>query len=276
MLGLAGSVTELSQCLTPLGLTPLVLAPFAGSFLGVLVVRLPAEQSVVFGRSACAACGSRLAWYELVPLLSYAVQRGRCRHCGAPIGRFHPMIELAATAVVAWAILADGNAGRIWPGRIWIDCLLGWTLLTLAWIDWRSLLLPDVLTLPLLLAGLAVTWLLEPVAVPAHALGAACGYLGLRGVAWGYRLLRGRDGMGVGDAKLLAAAGAWLGPAMLPLLVLLSAVLGIVMAGGQAIAGRRMTATSALPFGTCLAAAFWVLWLHRDWVAVHGGLPWPG
>lgn len=266
MLGLGGSVTDLSQ-----SLTPLVLAPFVGSFLGVLVVRLPAERSVVFARSACGACGARLAPWELVPVVSYALQRGRCRHCGAPIGRFHPMIELAAIAVVAWAILADGN-----PDRIWIDCVLGWTLLALAWIDWRSLLLPDVLTLPLLLAGLMVTWWLEPVAVPAHALGAAGGYLGLRGVAWGYRLLRGRDGMGVGDAKLLGAAGAWLGPAALPLLVLVSAVLGIAMAGGQAIAGRRMTGASALPFGTCLAAAFWVLWLHGNWLAVQGGLAWPG
>jgi leader peptidase (prepilin peptidase)/N-methyltransferase len=122
--------------------------------------------------------------------------------------------------------------------------------------------LPDLITLPLVLAGLAVTLALVPDAAFWNALGAVLGYLALRSIALAYRLVRGREGLGAGDAKLLAAAGAWLGAGALPSLVLIAALAALIGAGLAAIAGRSMRATTAVPFGPFLAAAFWVLWLY--------------
>jgi leader peptidase (prepilin peptidase)/N-methyltransferase len=236
---------------------PLLVAPFIGSFLGVLIHRLPRHLPVMWARSGCDACGTRLGPRDLLPLVSYALQRGRCRYCHHPIGWFHPVIELAALCVAAWAALACET-----PHETWIACTLGWTLLALGWIDAEWFLLPDVLTLPLLLAGLGVTILTVPDDMLWHALGAACGYLGLRGVALLYRALRGRDGLGAGDAKLLAAAGSWLGLGALPLVLLLAALAGLVVAGIAAATGRMMQATTALPFGAFLAASIWLVWLY--------------
>lgn len=134
-------------------------------------------------------------------------------------------------------------------------------LLALGWIDAVCFLLPDVLTLPLLLAGLGGAILTEPDDVFWHTLGAACGYLGLRGVALLYRTVRRREGLGGGDAKLLAAASVWLGLAALPS-VLLAALAGPVVAGIAAAAGRAMQATTALPIGAFLAASIWLEWLY--------------
>jgi leader peptidase (prepilin peptidase) / N-methyltransferase len=240
----------------PAFVLPLLIAPFAGSLLGVLIMRLPEHRPVALARSACAACGTALGPLDLVPLASFALLRGRCRYCGHPIGWFHPAVELAALGVSTCAVLACQT-----PQQVWIASVLGWTLLALGWIDVLWLLLPDVLTLPLLLAGLGVASVTAPDTIFWHALGAACGYLGLRAVALTYRALRGREGMGAGDAKLLAAAGAWLGVAALPWMVFLAALAGLAVAGISAAAGRPMQATTALPFGACLAAAFWLLWL---------------
>lgn len=236
----------------PNWLAPLLAAPFVGSFLGVLICRLPAGAPVALARSRCAACGRVLRPAELVPLLSFAVLRGRCRGCGAAIGWFHPAVEGAAV-MVAISATAAGCAG--W--QLWAGCTLGWTLLALAWIDWRHLLLPDILTLPLLLAGLAASWW-QGTAISAMA-GAVLGWLALWGTAALYRRLRGAEGLGGGDARLLAAGGAWLGPAPLPWVVLLAALLGIALA----LSGRRGTpgAVLAVPFGPPLAVAIWLAWL---------------
>jgi leader peptidase (prepilin peptidase)/N-methyltransferase len=255
----------------PYWLMILIAAPFVGSFLGVLIRRLPEGRTVGLDRSTCERCGVTLAAHELVPVASFVWQRGRCRHCGEAFGSFHLAIELAAIGVALWAILGDAD-----PDRLWADCLLGWTLLALAWIDWRWMVLPDVLTLPLLLSGLLLTLLLQPDAITNHAAGAAVGYLLLRGVAWSYRLVRGREGMGAGDAKLLGAAGAWLGLTPLPLVVLLAALLGLATAGLLALCGRDVRATTALPFGPCLALALWLIWLHGTWMINGGAVSWSG
>jgi leader peptidase (prepilin peptidase)/N-methyltransferase len=194
---------------------------------------------------------------DLVPLLSFAVMRGHCRHCNRAIGWFYPAVELSALAVALWAATAS-----LTPQHLWISCLIGWTLLALAWIDVRSFILPDVLTLPLLLAGLGVAMLTAPDDVFWHAVGAAAGYLVLCGVNAIYRMLRGRDGLGLGDAKLLAAAGAWMGVGALSWIVLLAALAGLVFAAAAAAAGRTMRANTVLPFGAFLAAAFWLYWLY--------------
>jgi leader peptidase (prepilin peptidase)/N-methyltransferase len=235
----------------------LLLAPVIGSFLGVLVRRLPCDRPVVFARSACESCGTVLTARDLIPLVSYGLQRGRCRHCGATIGRFHPVIELAAIGVALWAMTIDDGDWLI------ADCVLGWILLALAICDWRSYRLPDALTLPLILLGLATTWWLRPEELTAHALAAALVYTTFRALAWLYRRLREREGLGQGDAKLVAAAGAWVGLAPLSDVVLAAAAIGLVLAAILALStGRSLSGQTVLPFGPCLAFATWLVWLY--------------
>jgi len=249
----------------PAWLPPLLLAPFVGSFLGVLIRRLPRGEPVVWTRSRCEACGRTLRAAELVPLASFAVQRGRCRGCGAPIAPFHWRVELAATAVVASVLLLEGTAAG--AGRIWADCVLGWALLALAWIDLEHGRLPDALTLPLVVAGLAATALIEPVAVLDHALGAVLGYAAFRLLAAAYRALRGRAGLGGGDAKLLAAAGAWVGWQGLDGVLIVGASAGLATALLRRRPGEALGAGTAVPFGPGLAVGIWLVRLH----AVPGG-----
>jgi leader peptidase (prepilin peptidase)/N-methyltransferase len=233
----------------------LVLGPIIGSFLGVVIRRLPAGRSIARGRSACESCGHRLAARDLVPLFSYAALGGKCRYCRAAIGRFHPHIELAALGVAAIVCGVTDD-----PARLWLGCLLGWMLLALGWIDLDHQRLPDALSLPLLLAGLAGTWVLNPEELTDHAEAAAIGYLAFRGLALAYRRLRGREGLGQGDAKLLAAGGAWVGLAPLPTVVLIAAVatLATVLVVAR---GRPISRTTAIPFGPGLALAIWAVWL---------------
>ena len=237
--------------------TLLVLAPVVGSFLGVLVRRLPTGRSVVVGRSACEACGHPLGVAELVPLASFVWLRGRCRACRARIHWMHPAIELASLAVVLIVAAVVGQA----DGPLVAGCLLGWTLLALAWIDAGYLVLPDVLTLPLVLLGLGATLVLDPDDLAGHAAAAVLGYGSFALVAAWYRWRRGRDGMGMGDAKLMAAAGAWVGVPGLAPVMLGGALLGLAFAGVQRLRGRVMGVGTRIPFGPSLAAALWLEWL---------------
>lgn len=240
--------------------TLLLTAPFIGSFLGTLILRLPEGRPVFLDRSRCEACGHTLGAADLVPLVSWLFLKGRCRHCAARLGTFYSLIELAAVGVAAWAVIAV-PASLVWPTAV-----LGWVLLALAVIDWRHLLLPDVLTLPLIPAGLAVAWWLDPSALLHHAIGAAAGFLGFAGLAWAYHKLRGREGLGLGDAKLLAAAGAWLswtgvGSVLLwaaPIALVVSLAAGVI----QGKLSDRLAGRSAVPFGTFLALGFWLTWIY--------------
>ncbi len=232
----------------------LVVAPFIGSFVGVIVRRLPAGRPIAWGRSQCETCGHILSPRDLVPILSFLWLRGRCRSCAARIAPDHLGLELAAIAVAASAAWGEPDAATLWA-----DCGLGWTLLALACIDWTHLRLPDVLTLPLLLAGLAATAALDPVAAPDHAAAAAIGYIAMRLLAVGYRLWRGRDGLGGGDAKMLAASGAWVGLAGLGPLILVAALAAIAV---TALRAGRLRANTVVPFGTFLALGTWLVRLY--------------
>lgn len=236
-------------------LLPLMVAPFVGSLLGVLIERLPAGRPVAMSRSSCNTCGRILGPAEMVPVLSYVALRGRCRGCSAPIGRNHLIVEAAAAAVAVWVLAVQDD-----PAVAWADCALGWTLLTLAWIDLRHQRLPDVLTLPLLMAGLTATWWLEPWGILGHALGAVIGYAAFWLVAAGYRAWRGRDGLGPGDAKLLAAAGAWVGWDQLNQVVLLGVVVTLGLALWQF--RGRFHGSLGVPFGPGLALGLWIMRLH--------------
>jgi leader peptidase (prepilin peptidase)/N-methyltransferase len=240
---------------------PVAAGPFIGSFLGVLVRRLPEGRPVAAARSCCEACGHVLRPRDLVPLASFAVQRGSCRYCGAPIARAHPAIELAAMAVAAIAACVVPAGGYPGSAPLWISCTLGWWLLALGWIDAASFRLPDALTLPLILAGLAEALWLEPDAIFDRAEAAAIAAASLYMLAFLYRRLRGRDGIGLGDAKLLAAGGAWLGVAALPWVMIAGASLALGYALILRLRGVRLNGATKIQFGPFLAASIWIAWL---------------
>ncbi|HSF94352.1 MAG TPA: A24 family peptidase [Thermohalobaculum sp.] len=242
----------------------LITAPFLGSFLGLLVERLPAGESVVLGRSQCRSCNTTLGPRDLVPLLSWAVGRGRCRHCGVPLGWFHPGIELAAIAVALWSVAAA-------PGWLaWASAGLGWTLLALAVIDRRHMILPDVLTLPLIPAGLAVAAFTPGGGIAHHLIGVAAGAACLGAVAWAYWRFRGREGLGLGDVKLFAAAGAWVGWPGLPSVLLIGAATGLAAACFRRRPEAVARADEPLAFGPYLALGLWITWVYGP-VNLHWG-----
>jgi leader peptidase (prepilin peptidase) / N-methyltransferase len=249
----AGSIME-AQVLSAVVLV--AIAPFIGSFLGTVIRRLPEKRPLLLGRSECEHCHRTLGWRDLVPVASWLAARGRCRHCGVAIGAFYPAVELAALAVALWSV-------AVTPGWVaWAGAGLGWTLLTLAWIDWRHYLLPDVLTLPLGLAGLAVAWLVDPARLLHHGIGVVAGFGGFAGLAWLYRKVRGRSGLGGGDAKLLGALGAWVAWWGLPTIVVYAAASGLVLVLAQAARGQRLALGHRLPFGPHLCLGGWLVWLY--------------
>ena len=248
-----------------------VIGLCVGSFLNVVIHRLPrmmergwADQcaelagreptpgpryDLVVPRSACPACGHAIGALENVPVLSWLALRGRCRACGAPISPRYPVVELAAGALAVAAVWQFG------PGAKGLAaCALLWALLALAFIDADTQLLPDDITLPLLWAGLAANLFGLFVPLASAVVGAMAGYLALWAVYWLFKLVRGKEGMGYGDFKLLAALGAWLGWPMLPQIVLVSSVLGA--AGGilMIVLKGRVKAVP-LPYGPWLAGA---------------------
>jgi leader peptidase (prepilin peptidase)/N-methyltransferase len=240
----------------PYALAAVIAAPFVGSFLAALAYRLPRGLGFVGGRSRCDGCGARLGIAELIPIVSWLWARGRCRHCGGAIAIDNLALEIAALGLAAWA-------GWVMEGwLIWATCGLGWCLLACAAIDFRHLLLPDGLTLPLLVAGLGVAGALAPGNLAGHALGAIAGFSVFAAIAWVYRRARGRDGLGLGDAKLVAALGAWVGWPGLPSVVLFAAVSAIT----ATLAVRKFKAggDSAQPiaFGPYLALSGWLVWLY--------------
>ena len=237
------------------GAAGLVLGAIAGSFLATILIRWPQGRGAMTGRSHCDACDAALGPGELVPVLSYVFARGRGRRCGARIDPKHVAVELAATLVGIVAF-----HGHSLPLGL-ITALLGWWLLLVALLDLEHQWLPDRLTLPLVPLGLLVAWAgLGPPLVERLA-GAAIGWGGLALIALGYRALRGRDGLGGGDPKLLGALGAWIGAYHLPFVLLGAGVIGLGSALLMRLRGEEVGAATRLPLGTFLALAGWPIWL---------------
>jgi leader peptidase (prepilin peptidase)/N-methyltransferase len=215
-----------------------------GSFLATVVIRWPRERSAMSGRSACDHCGRTLRAWELVPVLSFLAAGGRCRTCKGSIDRRHFYMELAAILIGVVALLAHPGL----PGLA--TALLGWWLLVIAALDAEHHWLPDALTLPLLAAGLGIAWIGVGPPIEARLIGALLGFLILAGMAWAYRRLRGREGMGGGDPKLLGAIGAWLGWAQLPFVLTGAGLLGLaalLMIRLRGTASRRPTGCRSAP-----------------------------
>jgi leader peptidase (prepilin peptidase)/N-methyltransferase len=238
-----------------LGSAAALLGAIVGSFLATILIRWPQGRSVLAGHSRCDACDTALAPRELVPLLSCAVQRGRCLRCGAAIDPRHLAVELAAAAIGIVAILAHPLPLAA------VTALLGWWLLLVAALDLEHHWLPDRLTLPLIPLGLAAAWAGFGPPLAERALGAAFGWAALFLIGWAYRRLRGRDGMGGGDPRLMAAIGAWAGIWPLPAILLGAGLIGLAAVAAMRLRGEAVTAASRLPLGTLLALAAWPVWL---------------
>jgi leader peptidase (prepilin peptidase)/N-methyltransferase len=216
--------------------------------------------------SRCPSCGHRIRARENIPLVSWLLLRGRCSSCRARISIRYPLVELLCATVFAgigWRMGAQPLA------LLW--CGFAAALLALAWIDWDTTVLPDAITLPLLWVGLvsaALGWTVDPVTA---VVGAAAGYLSLWAVYWFFKLATGKEGMGYGDFKLLAALGAWLGwQAVLPIVLgasVIGAVVGILMKLSGALREGRY-----VPFGPFLAGAGLVVM----WVGTPATLAWMG
>ncbi|MEL6266215.1 MAG: A24 family peptidase [Pseudomonadota bacterium] len=236
----------------------MLFSPMMGSFLQAAADRLSTDDSVLGARSHCDHCGRTIAPGDLVPILSWLLLRGRSRCCGRPLGTRLIAAEIAVPLLTAWALLAV--PAPLWP----VTVALGWALAGLVLADLASFRLPDIGTLGLTIAGLGLALAGMTGAPLDHALGAAAGYALMRAIALGYRAWRGREGLGHGDAKLMAAAGAWLGWQALPSVLLVASLAGLVLALvlARATAGGRLHATLALPFGPPLALGFWCAWLY--------------
>jgi len=248
-----------------------ILGLLIGSFLNVVIHRVPVmmqrevdsvcacerdepephpeRYNLVVPRSACPHCGHQITALENIPVISWLLLRGKCSSCKAPISARYPAIEVLSALLSAGLVWHFGFG---WTGMATL--VFGWLLIAMTFIDLDTQLLPDDLTLPLLWLGLLVN--VKGLFVPLQdaVLGAAAGYMALWTVYWVFKLVRGKEGMGYGDFKLLAALGAWMGWQMLPAIILLSSIVGAVVGISMMIAAR-MGFDHKIPFGPYLAGA---------------------
>jgi leader peptidase (prepilin peptidase)/N-methyltransferase len=258
-----------------------VLGLLVGSFLNVVILRLPERMAaeweqeardvlelgteatalppgVVREPSHCPQCKHRLSALDNVPLFSWLLLRGRCRYCHSKISIQYPLVELLTSVLSAVIVWKFGPSWLALAGLV-----LTWLLVALSGIDFRTQLLPDQLTLPLLWIGMLLALFPMFVAAPSAILGAAVGYLSLWSVYWLFKLLTGKEGMGYGDFKLLAALGAWMGPVALLPIILLSSFIGALV-GGSLMILRKRDSQIPMPFGPFIAAAGWVWFVAGD------------
>ena len=261
-------------CLLSLGLV-------VGSFLNVVIHRLPimmesrwrkdccelleVEQekqeqplSLAFPNSHCPKCKANIRAWQNIPVLSYLLLGGRCANCGARISLRYPLVELITgllTLSLAWFFPAS-------PALLGA-MLLTWALIALTMIDIDHQLLPDDITLPLLWLGLLLNLFGTFASLGDAVIGAMAGYIALWSVYWLFKLLTGKEGMGYGDFKLLAALGAWFGWQVLPLIILLSSLVGAIVGIGLMVA-RNQGKDIPIPFGPYLAAAGWIAMIWGD------------
>lgn len=260
-----------------------------GSFLNVVIHRLPemmkrnwqnqcaelrgeavepqAPFNLIVPRSSCIQCGHRITALENIPMISYIVLRGRCSQCHSAISMRYPLVEAISAMMsgfVAWHFGVD-------PLTI-AALIFVWSLITLAVIDLNTQLLPDDITLPLLWLGLLINMVNGFTDIHSALIGAMAGYLSLWLVYWSFKLMTGKEGMGYGDFKLLAAIGAWLGWQMLPLVLLSSSVVGACVGIGLMVAAKLKN-NMPIPFGPYLVggaiiALFWGKYLNNAYLGL--------
>jgi leader peptidase (prepilin peptidase)/N-methyltransferase len=237
-----------------------IVGAVVGSFLNVVIHRVPRRLSIIRPGSACPACSTPIAWYDNLPILSWIALRGKCRSCRAPISFRYPLVEAAGAALGAFGVAIYGMT----PVAVEV-VIFAWLSLALALIDLEHQILPDVMTYPAIVFGLVFSWFGGFTTFVDSVAGALVGAALPTAVILLYRWLRGIDGMGWGDVKYLAAIGSVVGLHGCLMVLVVAAVLGAVV-GGFLIAIGRGSGKTALPFGTFLAVAviFW-LYLPSSW-----------
>lgn len=280
--------TSFVQALADPGVFPAasgILGLLVGSFLNVVIHRLPRMMerewqcqcaelrgeetpqgetiSLIAPRSRCPACDHAISALENIPIVSWLFLRGKCSACQAAISMRYPLVEAVTGLLTAFAAVHFGF-GWSALGAI----LLIWALIALTFIDFDTTYLPDAITLPLLWCGLLFNLGNTYADLPSAVIGAMAGYLALWSVYWGFKLLTGKEGMGYGDFKLLAALGAWLGWQMLPLIVLLSSMVGAVV-GILLIVLAKRGREVPIPFGPYLATAGVIAVFWGDTLTQH-------
>lgn len=263
--------------------TVTLLGLMVGSFLNVVAHRVPAMMQRTWWHEArsilrlpvrpdrlplslsrppsrCPGCGGAIKARHNIPVLGWFLLRGRCAACGARISVQYPIVEALSGVLAAACVLRFGWSVQLLPAL-----LLTWTLLALALIDLHTQLLPDDMTLPLLWLGLALSLVPVFADLRSAVIGALAGYLTLWSMYQLYRLATGKEGMGFGDFKLLAALGAWLGWQALPLVAILSSAVGALVGIGMMVL-RKHARETPIPFGPYLAAAGWIALMWGDWL----------
>ena len=211
--------------------------------------------------SRCPKCQHKIRAWENIPLISYLVLRGKCASCANPISIRYPLVELL-TAVLSALVAYELGFNAL--GFSFIFCT--WLLVAMTFIDLDEMLLPDIFTLSMLWLGLLVAVFSPLLNVNDAIIGATLGYLSLFTVYWGFKLVTGKEGMGFGDFKLLAAIGVWVGWQHLPIVILLSSIVGAIV-GLTLMAIKKKDATLAIPFGPYLAAAGFLTMLYGEQIA---------
>ena len=228
-----------------------------GSFLNVCIYRLPRNQSIVWPASRCTSCGRPLAWYENVPVVSWLVLRGRCRTCRARISAIYPVVELMTAASFVAVGLRTGHGPLLYVRLLFVA-----SLIVLFSIDVRHKILPNAITVPGIAVGLVSAWFLPP-GWSAALIGAAGGAALLWGIAYAYYRVREEEGLGMGDVKMLAMIGAFLGWKLMLLTIVLASLSGSIV-GLAIVLIKRGSMKYALPFGTFLAVGALVALLAGD------------
>ncbi len=235
----------------------ILLGPVAGSFLAAWADRLQRDESIVHPPSRCRTCDARIGWRDLVPVVSWLWLRGRCRACGAPIPRRLVLAEIGGLGLAILAVLTVPSSPQMVLAALWL-----WLLMGLMMCDLAALRLPNALTGSLLLTGLGLAWQDPLRGLGDGLIGAAIGAGAFWLIRLGYQRLRGQEGLGLGDVKLMAGIGAGLGAMALPVVALIAAVSALILAGIAAVqSGQRPQATLEIPFGAYLSGAAALVWV---------------
>ncbi len=246
-----------------------------GSFLNVCIYRLPLGESIAWPGSRCTSCGRALSWFENLPVLSWVALRGRCRTCGAPISWMYPAVELTTGVLFVITYLTYG-----WTPLLAVRLVFGCAMIVLFAIDFIHQILPNVITLPGIVIGFVASFFLPP-GWSSSLIGLLVGGVFPLLIAEGYARVRGKEGMGMGDLKMFAMVGAFLGWPLVWVTLITSSLLGIAI-GGTALLVSRRGLGARIPFGTFIAVAalMCALWetpvLHAYEGAIGAYLRWAG
>lgn len=231
----------------------LVASPFVGSLIGSVADRVPTDRPLFWSGSSCDHCDHALSLRDLIPLFSWLLRRARCRYCGGKLSLYYPLVELAALAIAISVLPVFDAALR------WITLGLGWGLLMLAAMDFRHMVLADSLNAVLAISGLLVATFLSQLPLQSHVVGMLLGAGGLYLVNLAYKAIRGRDGLGLGDVKLMAGAGAWLGWQGLPSVLLYATIAALILVCSGLLV-RNPARDTAIPFGAFICLGIWLTW----------------